>query len=106
MYWRSIMQINGELTQVICQPRNDKTGDDNGNYDIMMMIWYTGAERHCLQVLLCDDRSNGKPGQVSPSSPSFPILILITSINRWMTCTAKAVNAFGFAAAHEYIKVD
>ena len=27
------MQINGELTQVICQPRNDKTDDDNGNYD-------------------------------------------------------------------------
>ena len=25
--------------------------------------------------------------------------------HRWMTCTAKAVNAFGFAAAHEYIKV-
>ena len=22
-----------------------------------------------------------------------------------MTCTAKAVNAFGFAAAHEYVKV-
>ena len=37
------MQINGELTQVICQPRNDKTDDDNGNYNIimmMMMIWY------------------------------------------------------------------
>ena len=32
------MQINGELTQVICQPRNDKTDDDNGNYDIMMMM--------------------------------------------------------------------
>ena len=27
------MQINGELTQVICQPRNDKTDDDNGNYN-------------------------------------------------------------------------
>ena len=25
--------------------------------------------------------------------------------DRWMTCTAKAVNAFGFAAAHEYVKV-
>ena len=25
--------------------------------------------------------------------------------HRWMTCTAKAVNAFGFDAAHEYIKV-
>jgi len=25
---------------------------------------------------------------------------------RWSTCTAKAVNAFGFAAAHEYVKAN
>ena len=34
----------------------------------------------------------------------FPTPITRTA-PRWMTCTAKAVNAFGFAAAHEYIKV-
>ena len=34
----------------------------------------------------------------------FMIMIMMLAF-RWMTCTAKAVNAFGFAAAHEYIKV-
>merc|ERR1719464_237421 len=61
MYWRSIMQVNGELTQEL--------------RDIAFKF------------------SSAMTGVTE--SPA-----------RWMTCTAKAVNAFGFAAAHEYIKAN
>jgi len=61
MYWRSIMQVNGELTKEL--------------RDIAFKF------------------SSAMTGVTE--SPA-----------RWMTCTAKAVNAFGFAAAHEYIKAN
>jgi len=61
MYWRSIMQVNGELTKEL--------------RDIAFKF------------------SSAMTGVTEAPA-------------RWMTCTAKAVNAFGFAAAHEYIKAN
>merc|ERR1719187_1423698 len=61
MYWMSIMQVNGELTQEL--------------RDIAFKF------------------SSAMTGVTETPA-------------RWMTCPAKAVNAFGFAAAHEYIKAN
>jgi len=61
MYWRSIMPLNGEMTEEL--------------RDIAFKF------------------SSAMTGVTEKAA-------------RWMTCTAKAVNAFGFAAAHEYVKAN
>jgi len=61
LYWRGIMQLDGELTQE-------------------------------LRDVAFNFRSAMTGVTVAPP--------------RWQTCTSKAVGAFGFAAAHEYVKAN